>query len=195
MTDIPEVLRIEEYRALRATIRERGSLRLIVTALTFSAWAIAILMVCAFFVVPIFSLVPLAVLAAGFEVSWATHVGVERIGRYIQAHHEPASAGQARWERSAMAFSLPSGAASPVFPALYLGAAGLNLLLGTLFSLDVGASTLAENPAEILPVAALHLAFVLRVVLAIRYSGTQRAADFREFERLLKAEDRQHPNS
>ena len=38
-SDSPSPLSIEEYRALRATIRERGTARWIVIALTFVAWA------------------------------------------------------------------------------------------------------------------------------------------------------------
>ena len=100
MSDTPDSLHFEEYRALRSTIRERGSLRVIVIVITFSAWAGALLAASALFTIPLFSLVPLTVLAAGFETVFALHVAVERIGRYIHAHYEPLSATTAGWEHA-----------------------------------------------------------------------------------------------
>jgi hypothetical protein len=185
MPELPELLRQDEFRALRATIRERGSLRLIVTVVTFSAWAAFLLTTCALFSVSLFCLVPLTVLAAGFEVVFALHTGVERIGRYIQVHHEPASAGQAHWERTAELFKGLSGGISALFPALFLTAGLLNLALGVLSSLDVESPVLAQNPVELLPLTALHLGFILRVLFAHRFASTQRERDRREFERLL----------
>ena len=79
----------DEYNALRATIRERGTdprldrpgrhgrsgrrprwLR--------SRWRVP----------PIITLIPLLVLATTFEITFALHTGVERIGRYIQVFFE-----------------------------------------------------------------------------------------------------------
>ena len=74
MTDRSDSFRLEEYRALRATIRQRGSIRLIIASLTFSAWAAAILIVTALSTIPLVGLVPLIVLAAGFEIVFALHV-------------------------------------------------------------------------------------------------------------------------
>ena len=189
MPELPELLRVAEFRALRATIRERGSLRLIVILITFSGWAAFLLTTAALFTVSIFCLVPLTVLAAGFEVVFALHTGVERIGRYIQVHHEPSSVGQAHWERTAERFAGASGGLSPLFPVLFLSAALLNLALGIVNSFDVGldvaSPALAPNLLELLPLAALHLGFGLRVVLAHRFAATQRPRDRAEFERLL----------
>ena len=78
-----------EYSALRATIRERGTARVCIFAGGIAAWAAAddrhgragvdagrrrCCRCC--------------VLAAIFEAVFALHVGVERIGRYIQVFHE-----------------------------------------------------------------------------------------------------------
>ena len=136
MSELAEQLRIEEYRALRATIRERGSVRFLVTVITFSAWAAGIIAVCSMFFMPLFSVVPLLVLAAGFEVVLAIHVGVERIGRYIQVHHEPASAGLARWEQTAMSASLLSGGINPLLPVPFMAATLVNFALSALLPLD-----------------------------------------------------------
>ena len=184
MSDTPDSLHFEEYRALRSTIRERGSLRVIVIAITFSAWAGALLAASALFTIPLFSLVPLTVLAAGFETVFALHVAIERIGRYIHAHYEPLSATTAGWEHAMTAFAASSGGVNPLFPAVFIAATLINLALGTLTSLDAGGDALARNPWEMLPYAALHAGFIIRVVMAGRFASGQRAADLREFERL-----------
>ena len=185
MPESPESLRVEEFRALRATIRERGSLRLIVTLITFSAWAAAILTTSVLLPFTLFSLVPLTVLAAGFEATFALHTGVERIGRYIQIHHEPATAGQAHWERTAMRFAGSSGGVRPLMPALFIAAGLLNLTLGVISGLDAETGPLAQDLLAVAPVAALHAGFLVRVVMAQRFSDTQRERDRREYERLL----------
>ena len=74
-------------------------MRLIVVAITFVAWAALVLAVQVFVPIPLFSLVPLFVLAAGFEVVFATHVGIERIGRYVQVRYETNESDLPAWER------------------------------------------------------------------------------------------------
>lgn len=185
MSDTAERLRIEEYRALRATIRERGSLRLIVTAITFSAWAAAILITAGLATIAYFSLVPLMVLLAGFEVAFAIHVGVERIGRYLQVHHEPSSEGQARWEQTAMEFAGASGGTHPLFPVLFLAAVLVNFGLGSLLSLDATAMDFGTNATIALPYAALHAGVAIRIAYATRFAAGQRDRDLREYQRVI----------
>jgi len=186
MSDVHNLLRVEEYRALRNTIRQRGSLRVILAVATFSVWAVTILLASTRFVLPYFSLIPLIVLVAGFEAVFALHIGVERIGRYIQAHHEPASNGQARWEESAMVFQGPGGGANPLFPAVFIGATLINLTMGMLFSFDENEAFSLANRAEWIPVALLHLVVIVRVILAVRFSASQRARDLAEYRRVLQ---------
>jgi hypothetical protein len=184
VTDKTEMLRIEEYRSLRDTIRQRGSLRLIVITLTFSAWAAAILTAVAVSPLPLTGLVPLVVLSAGFEVVFALHVGVERIGRYLQVHHEPGGDG-ALWEQTAMRFRAPSGGVHALLPVLFLAAGLLNLAIGALLQLDVPESNSVQWAAEWLPSVILHVAFYTRVLVATRFAAGQRARDLKEFERLV----------
>jgi len=132
---------------------------------------------------PLTGLVPLAVLAAGFEVVFALHVGVERIGRYVQVHHEAGLEG-AGWEHAAMRFSAPGGGIDPLMPVLFIAASLLNLALGTLLQLDVFESISVQSTAEWAPSVVLHLAFCIRVVMASRFAAGQRARDQREFERI-----------
>ena len=184
MPDTADSLGLQEYQALRDTIRERGSVRLIVTVITFSAWAAAILTAAALFVIPLFGLIPLVVLAAGFEVIFAIHVGVERIGRYIQIHHEPHSAG-ARWERTAMQFVAPKGGSHALLPVLFIAAALLNLVLTALLSRDPEAMGFEVNNPDVLIYALVHILFLGRVIQATRYAATQRALDADQLSRLL----------
>jgi len=189
MSDVrdPHPLRVEEYRALRATIQQRGSLRVILTVATFAVWAVTVLLLSTRFGLPFFSLVPLIVLVAGFEAVFALHIGVERIGRYIQAHHEPASNGQARWEETAMGFRGPGGGANPLFPAVFISATLINLTLGFLFGFDGTEPFSFATQTEWLPIALLHVVVLIRVVTGSRFAAGQRARDLAEFQRLLKS--------
>lgn len=187
MPDVPDVLRAEEYRALRSTIQQRGSLRVVLFLLTISVWAATILMVASRFQLPYFSLIPLVVLAAGFEAVFALHIGVERVGRYIAAHHEPASRGQARWEEVAAKFRGASGGANPLFPAVFVGAALINMTIGFLFGFDANEPFSFEKAPGWIPVVLLHGGAIVRVLLAGRFAGGQRKRDAEEFARLLKS--------
>jgi hypothetical protein len=195
MPDSAEHLRLTEYRELRATIRERGSIRVIASVITFSVWAASILTVGAWIQQPIFALVPLVVLAAGFEIAFAIHTGVERVGRYLQVHHEPRSHGSAAWEQTAMRFT-PSGRGThPLLPALHIAAAVLNLTLAAMVSGDLEFPEDFRSQPDILIYAALHLAFIARVMMAARAAATQRAADLEQMRALLSPKDPLDPNS
>ena len=101
-----------EYAALRRTIASRGTARMVLFPITMLGWAALALVVLTFAEAPVASLYPLAVLVGGFEAIHALHVGVERIGRYLQVYYENTDMGP-RWETTAMAVgpALP-GAAS-----------------------------------------------------------------------------------
>ena len=69
---------------------------------TITAWAAVAVATSAVITVAISTLVPLLVLAAGFEAAFALYTSVERIGRYLQVSHErDADAG---WEHATMEF-------------------------------------------------------------------------------------------
>jgi len=182
-------LAVEEYRALRATIRERGTMRLIVVAITFVAWAALVLAVQVFVPIPLFSLVPLFVLAAGFEVVFATHVGIERIGRYVQVRYETNESDLPAWERSAMALGAHARARTGIDPlasGLFIGAAALNLVPVLLVSLSEGPNVLGVIPAEFAVFAGIHVLFVWRIFKARRFAARQRAADLEIFREMLR---------
>ena len=183
-----------EYTALRATIRERGTARVCVFVGGIVAWAAAAMATAALSPAPVSTLLPLIVLASVFEAIFALHVGVERIGRYIQVFHEAASDPPAPselspppaprepreplgWEHAAMAFGRPSGAVGvdALFTVPCLVAALLNLAQAML---------LDPTRAELIFVGGAHALFVLRVVGARHAAGKQRAIDLARFQQL-----------
>lgn len=74
---------LEEYRALRSTIRERGTTRAWMLLAGFGLWAALTTATAALAALPIATLLPLLILAVAFETVFALHTGVERIGQYI----------------------------------------------------------------------------------------------------------------
>src|SRR5947209_377037 len=79
---------VEEYRALRDTIRERGTTRVWVFIAGLAVWAALVIATAALAALPVATLLPLLVLAAVFEAVLSLHIGVERIGRYLQVYFE-----------------------------------------------------------------------------------------------------------
>jgi len=163
----------DEYRALRQTIAQRGTAKVWIFLAGIVAWAALTMATAALATLPVATFLPLLVLAVTFEAVFSLHVGVERVGRYIQVFHEDAGG----WEHTAMAFGRPlkGTGTDPLFIAHFLIAGVLNIV----------PALLAEPvPLEIGVVGTVHLLFVLRIVLARRSAGKQRAADLRRFEEM-----------
>ena len=171
----------EEYTALRATIRERGTARVWVFVAGFTAWGALAVATAALTSIPVASLLPLLVLAAIFEAVFALHVGVERVGRYLQVFHETGD--RAAWERTAMAFGRPKGGA--VADALF----AIPFLLAALFNI-VPALIAQPTPAEIVFVVGAHALFVLRLAVARAAAARQRVVDLERFQVLKDSEVR-----
>lgn len=164
-----------EFDALRATIRERGTARMILLPVTLALWAGVAVATWAAVAIPIASLLPLLVLAAGFESIYALHVNVERIGRYIQVFHESAGG----WEHVAMRFGqrFPGRGPDALFSTLFLIATALNYL-----PVALGGST-----PELVVGGILHLVLAFHIGTARRRASRQRKLDLEHFE-ALKAE-------
>ena len=164
---------LEEYKALRATIRERGTVRVWIFLTGFAAWAALALTTAVLAAAPSTTLLPLLLLAAAFEAIFTLHMGVERIGRYVQVFHEAADE-RASWERTAMAFGpLPrSGGADPLFLACFGIAAALN------FTPVLVAAPVA---VEVIVIGAAHLLFLVRLAAARRAAAGGRAGDLARF--------------
>jgi hypothetical protein len=171
---------LDEYRALRDTIRERGTARIWLFIVGIAAWAAATIAIATLASTPLATLLPLLVLASAFEAIFALHVGVERIGRYIQVYYETATdepETPRKWEHAAMAFGRPAGAAT--IDSLFT----VPFLLAALFNLS---PVMLQNPvqAELIFVGGAHAMFVLRVIVARQAAAKQRAIDLARFQQL-----------
>ena len=166
-------LRELEYTALRDTIRERGSLRMCAILIALAAWGALALGLLAAQLAGVATMVPVVVLASGFEISFFIHTGVERVGRYIQVFYEE-ERNTTAWETSAMNYgnSFPGGL-DPLFITLFASAAVVN------FVSTLGLST--RRPGWILISFLVHLAFGWRLVNARHLSSSQRATDLERF--------------
>lgn len=179
-------LRLEEYRALRATVRERGTTRLIVSAITFVSWATLAVVVYAVSAIPLLAVVPLFVLVAGFEIVFATHVGVERVGRYLQVHYEAPPGELPRWEQVVMKLGregLPSGGVDPVFSALFATATILNLAPIALATYAAAPMLIGSISFEFAFYVFIHSLFIIRILVARHFTRGQRARELELFQR------------
>jgi hypothetical protein len=169
----------EEYKALRATIRERGTTRVCLFCGGFVGWGALALATAALASTPLSTFLPLLVLAALFEGIYALQIGVERVGRYLQAFHEAEP--DYGWEHAAMAFGRPKGAAAtdPLFTVLFLLAAIFN-----------AAPALYFQPAmpEVVFIAGGHALFLVRLFSARAAAARQRAVDLERFAQLRRGE-------
>ncbi len=168
---------LEEYRALRATIRERGTARVWIFVVGFGIWGGLVVATASIASLPEATLLPLLVLAAVFEAVFALHTGVERVGRYIQVFYEGETPDSSNWEYTAMAFGRAfSGSASdPLFGRFFWIATVLNFIPAVL----AGAI-----PVEWTVIGLAHLVFVVRVAVAERHAARQRAVDLDHFQKL-----------
>ncbi len=140
----------------------------------FVTWAASLFATAALSAPPVASIVPLLVLAAAFECVFAVHVGVERIGRYLQVFYED------QWEQTAMAFGRPSGAVGldPLFSIPFALAAVVNVMPPLI--------VIAGGPTreELIFVGGAHALFLVRLVAARAAAGKQREVDLRRFQEL-----------
>jgi hypothetical protein len=172
-------LSIAEFEALRQTIAARGTVRMVLLPVTLLGWAALALAILLFGDYPVATLISLTVLAGGFEAIHALHVGVERIGRYLQAFYEAPDG--PRWETTAMAVgpALPGGGIDPLFSFVFAAAAFINL---------IPALVPAPTQLEMGVIGVLHLLFIVRVVRARGAAARQRALELETFRALLARE-------
>jgi hypothetical protein len=162
-----------EYVALRHTIASRGTTRMALLPVTIIGWAVVAGTLTVLGNNPATSLVSLLVLAAGFEAIHALHVGVERIGRYLQVFYE-STAGGPMWETTATAVgpALPGGGVDPLFTAVFGFATVLNLLPAIVPS---------PTALELAVIGLLHGALFVRLVRAHGAATRQRAVDLESY--------------
>jgi len=167
---------LEEYRALRDTIRERGTARHWIVVVGFGLWGALTLAIVVLAAPPVATMLPLLVLAVVFEAIFAIHTGVERVGRYLQVYFE-APEETARWENVAMAYgrAFAGGGIDALFAPMFWVAALLNFIPAML------SGPMAIDWAV---VGAVHALFVVRVWSARMQAGRQRAIDLERYTKL-----------
>ncbi|HXG89279.1 MAG TPA: hypothetical protein VNJ02_13160 [Vicinamibacterales bacterium] len=173
-----------EYAALRETIRSRSNARPVMALAGISVWAAVLVCILIWLPNPIAATVPLLVLLTTFEVIRSMHLGVERIGRYLQAFFEESDEGEASrlappaWERSAMLFgpALPGAGVHPLFLPIFLLATLLNFL-AVIFP--------APIQLELIVLALPHAAFIVWLLYCDRGMRKQRGVELARYRELL----------
>lgn len=170
----------DEYKALRATIRERGTARTWIVLVGTIGWAVVALATTTVAAAPLLTLIPLLVLATTFEITFALHTGVERVGRYIQVFFEEPG-GTAGWEHRIMEFGRSGTrrlSTDPLFARSFLLGVVLNLV-----------TALASGPlaSEWVVLGIAHALLAARVLIARREAAGQRAADLARFREIRDA--------
>ena len=138
------------------------------------SWASLAIVVVLFGDLPVAALPPLALLVGGFEAINALHVGVERIGRFLQVFYE-GTPGAPEWETTAMAAAprLRGSGVDPLFTVVFAAAAILNMTT---------ALVPEPTPLESLVIGGFHTAFLVRIARARQMAGSQRARDLRAYQ-------------
>jgi hypothetical protein len=174
--DSPNI-ELEEYRQLRATVRQRGSLRVVLFVVTMGTWAVVAGLVGTFISLPLASLLPLIVLVSGFEAVHQLHVAVERIGRYLYVRYE---SGMERpmWETAIAAFAAghrPSTRpADAIFSLVFIAAVAVTFLI----------SVMGATLPEMAGIGAIHALAIVRIISARIAAKRQRAEDQKRFEEI-----------
>lgn len=162
-----------EFSTLRRTIATRGTARILLLPATLVSWSVLGVWLVLYGELPITALFTLAILIGGYEAIHALHVGVERIGRYIQVFFEGDANGP-RWETTVVAVgpALPGGGVDPLFTVVF----ALATLLNVVPALLPGPTTI-----ELAVVAVFHAAFLVRLVRARVAAARQRAVELESF--------------
>jgi hypothetical protein len=171
----------DEYNALRATIRERGTARAWIVLIGTIGWAAVALATTTVATAPLLTFIPLLVLATTFEIAFALHTGVERVGRYIQVFFEEPG-GMAGWEHRIMEFGRTSTrrlSPDPLFVRSFLLGVVLNFV-----------TALASGPIAIewVVLGIAHALLAARILFARREAAGQRAADLARFKEIRDAQ-------
>jgi hypothetical protein len=187
MTDVSE----GEYASLRATIQARGTARPLAFLAGISTWAALQSAVLIWLPNPIGASMPLIVLLATFEVIRSLHLGIERIGRYLQVFYEESASAEAplappAWERTAMTFgpAIPGAGGHPFFFPIFLIATFVNFLAVVLPSPVLVAGVTMAVP---------HLAFIIWMVYCERGMRRQRETELARY-RVLKKDSGLRPS-
>ena len=157
---------------LRHTIASRGTARITLLPVTLIGWALVAGTLAVLGNNPAMSLFSLAVLAGGFEAIHAMHVGVERIGRYLQVFYEDGRCSAVGDDGDGNRAALPGGGVDPLFSVIFTLATLLNLM-----------AAIVPGPTrlELTVIGLMHGAFLLRLARARWAATRQRAVDLESY--------------
>lgn len=151
----------------------------------FAVWAVVTISVLVWLPNPLAAVVPLLVLVAAFEVTRSLHLGVERIGRYLQVFFEESSANEEgtlappAWERTAMRFgpTIPGAGGHPLYLPIFLMATLVNFV-----AVILPGPLLVEVGTLLVP----HATFLVWMIYCDRGMRKQRASELARFRELKK---------
>ena len=164
-----------EYTVLRHTIASRGTARMTLLPVTLIGWALVAGTAHGSRKPSSDGALSLAVLAGGFEAIHALHVGVERIGRYLQVFYESTPDGP-MWETTAMSVgpALPGGGVDPLFTVVFAFATAAEPAFRRFVSVVDHAGAGRDRPA-------CTRALLARLVRARGAATRQRAVDLESY--------------
>jgi hypothetical protein len=170
-----EPRQLEEFRNLRATVKDRGTARVVVFVVGLTAWGAVSMAAWGAERAGWAFLVPLVVLVGAFEAVVALHVGAERIGRYIAAVLERGDPGWEHYVTKVGAAGAMRPGGDGLFSWVFIAALAANL---------VPVLTTSRAPAELIVLVGAHLAALGRVLDARHRAAGQRAADLAAFQQV-----------
>jgi len=182
-----DAIQLEEFRALRATIRDRAIARVILLAISWVGWAaIATAIMLVLPATPLLAL-PLVLVLAAFEVNLVAVRATDRICDYLRVVFEERRAVPG-WETASadLARRHPAATADPLFFWISVAVLCANYLCVVVAVGETAdpSARVREDSLDLAVATVLHGAVLLRFVLARRGLVSGRAG---ELERLRTA--------
>jgi len=182
-----DAIQLEEFRALRATIRDRAIARVILLAISWVGWAaIATAIMLVLPATPLLAL-PLVLVLAAFEVNLVAVRATDRICDYLRVVFEERRAVPG-WETASadLARRHPAATADPLFFWIFVAVLCANYLCVVVAVGETAdpSARVREDSLDLAVATVLHGAVLLRFVLARRGLVSGRAG---ELERLRTA--------
>ncbi len=189
-------IQLEEFRALRASIRDRAIARLLFLAVAWVAWAaLATAIMLVLPAAPLLAL-PLVVLFAAFEVNLGIVRSTERIAAYLRVVFEERRAAPG-WESTCAELARHDSAAAgdPLFFWIFVAVVCAYYLCVIVAAGETAdPSTRArEDSLDLALLTAVHGAALLRFVLAQRALSGGRAGELERLRAVARAENAAAP--
>jgi hypothetical protein len=166
-----DAIQLEEFRALRAAIRERAVARVLFLALAWVGWAAVATAIMLVLPAPPLLVLPLVLLLASFEVNLGTVRRAQRIAAYVRVVFEERRAVPG-WETASADLDRrhPGAAGDPLFFWTFVAILFANYLCVIVAAGETTdpSTHLREDSLDLALVTALHAAILLRFALGRR---------------------------